>query len=93
MGRTFGATASKFCMSTVGSPVKADASIALVMAAAPASAEIPASRPVSVFLAGPSSTSFSGRKWQQAGKHLHGGGFAAAIGAEETENFAALNIK
>ena len=30
---------------------------------------------------------------EQAGQHLHGGGFAAAVGAEETENFAAARCE
>ena len=32
-------------------------------------------------------------RWQEAGEHLHGGGLAAAIGAEEAEDLAALDAK
>jgi hypothetical protein len=37
----------------------------------------------------PEQPGFALARWQQSGEHLHGGGLAAAVGAEEAENLAA----
>ena len=36
---------------------------------------------------------FAGTRRQIAGQHLHGGGFAGAVGAEQAEHFAAPHFQ